>query len=295
MDTRESAPASAGLAWGVLAYVWWGLAPLYWRVLAPVPAADVIAHRALWAVPFCALLLASRGRLRRAFAVLREPRQAALLALCGALLALNWGLFVWAINANRLAEASLGYFMLPLVAVLLGLVFFRERLTGMQWIAIGFAGAGVLVYALDLGRLPLLTLGVAVTFALYGALRKGIRVDPLDGMFIETLLLAPIALGWMLAHGGSGLGVHGRTVDALLLLAGAFTALPLIAYVTAAQRLSMVTVGLLFYVNPSCQLLLAVCVFGEHISAIEAITFALVWTGVLLYLGQMAHDRWRGA
>jgi chloramphenicol-sensitive protein RarD len=248
----------------------------------------------LWAVPCCALLLTATGTLGRALGVLRAPRRVALLALTSALVAFNWGLFVWSVGAGKLAQDSLGYFMQPLLTVLLGLVFFRERLTPMQWLAVGFALAGVTVYASSVGEPPLIALGVAVSFALYGALRKHVSVDSVDGLFIETLLLAPLALGWILFHDGAGFGAHGTTTTALLVLSGAFTAFPLIAYVSAARSLPLATLGLLFYVNPSCQLLVAVCWFGEPIHAAEAWTFALVWIGVLLYLGQLLHDRWRG-
>jgi chloramphenicol-sensitive protein RarD len=295
MSERVPSPlTTAGLLAGLTAYLWWGLSALYWRALEPVAAIDVIAHRALWAVPVCALLLALRGHLRRALGALREMRSLLLLAASSALIAFNWGLFVWSVGAGELAQASLGYFMQPLLAVLLGLVFFRERLTPMQWLAVGFAAAGVTVYASSVGEPPLIALGVAVSFALYGALRKHVRVDSLDGLFVETLLLAPLALGWILVHDGAGLGAHGLRTDLLLVLSGAFTALPLIAYVSAARTLPLATLGLLFYLNPSVQLLVAVCVFGEPVHAAEAWTFALVWTGVLLYLGQMLNDRLRG-
>jgi chloramphenicol-sensitive protein RarD len=295
MHTPAKSPSSAGLLAGLTAYLWWGLSALYWNALEPISAADVIAHRALWAAPFCALLLALRGNLRRAFGVLRTPRHLALLALTGALVAFNWGLFVWSVGAGRLAEASLGYFMQPLLTVLLGLVFYRERLTPVQWLAVAFAAAGVTVYAGSVGRPPLIALGLSVSFALYGALRKHVPVDSLDGLFIETLLLGPLALGWVLTHAGAGFGAHGEARTLMLVLSGAFTALPLIAYVSAARALPLTTLGLLFYVNPSCQLLLAVCWFGEPIGAAEAWTFALVWTGVLLYLAQLMHDRWRAS
>lgn len=295
MSPRAPSPyPAAGFAAGLAAYVWWGLSPLYWHALTAVAAVDVIAHRALWAVPCCALLLAWRGHLGRALAVLRQPRNLLLLASSSALVAFNWWLFVWSVGRGQIAQASLGYFLQPLLTVLLGLVFFRERLTPMQWLAVAFAAAGVLVFALNVGEPPLVALGVAVSFALYGALRKHVSVDSVDGLFIETLLLAPVALAWILHHDGAGLGAHGVATDVLLVFSGAFTAFPLIAYVSAARSLPLATLGVLFYLNPSCQLLVAVCWFGEPLHAAEAWTFALVWTGVLLYLGQLLNDRMRG-
>jgi len=294
MSSDSPSPAPGiGLYAGAVTYLWWGLAPLYWRALGAVAPIDVIAHRALWAVPFCALLLAVRGQLRPALALLRQPRLVGLLALSSAMVALNWGIYIYAVSRHQVAEASLGYFLLPLLSVLSGLLFFGERLRPVQWLAVGFAAAGVAVYAVRIGTPPTIALALAVCFAMYGALRKRVPVGSLDGLFVETLLLAPPALGWILWHDGAGLGRHGPATDALLLLSGAFTALPLILYVVAAQRLSMVTLGLLFYLNPSCQLLLAVCWFGEPLYAGQAWTFVLVWIGVLLYLAQMGRDRWR--
>jgi chloramphenicol-sensitive protein RarD len=281
-----------GLLSGLAAYLWWGLSALYWQALGAVGALDVIAHRAFWAVPFCALLLAWRGHLRRAFGALASTRNVALLLLTSALVAVNWWLFVWAVKTGQLTEASLGYFMQPLCTVLIGLLFFRERLRPVEWLALGFALAGVAVFALGVGKLPLLAMAIAVSFALYGALRKQLPVDSIDGLFIETLLIAPAALGWILWHDGAGLGQFDRTTDLLLVLAGVFTALPLIAYVNSARRLPLVTLGLLFYINPSCQLLLAVFWFGESVDASRLWAFGLVWSGLALYLAHML-QRWR--
>lgn len=289
-------PASAkidtrGLVGGLVAYVWWGLSALYWNALGSVSTIDIIAHRALWAVPFCALLLIAYGRLGRALRILRAPRQLALLAVCSALIALNWGLFVWSVGAGRLTESSLGYFMQPLMAVLLGMVFFRERLTPIQWLAVAFAAAGVLVFGSTVGQVPYIALGVSFSFGIYAAIKKSLPVDALDGLFIETLLLAPAALVWILWHAGAGLGQVDRATDVLLLLAGMFTVLPLIAFSASARRLPLVTLGLLFYINPSIQLLLAVCWFGEPVTISQAWTFALVWSGLALYLVHMFHRR----
>lgn len=286
LDTR-------GLLTGLCAYMWWGVSALYWHALGQVDAFDIIAHRALWAVPFCALLLLGRGELRRALGVLRSARHVALLAACSVMIALNWGLFVWSVGAGMLAESSLGYFMQPLVAVLIGLLFFGERLSAIQWVAVAFAAAGVAVFAATIGHFPYVALGVAFSFAIYGALKKQLPVKSLDGMFVETLLLAPLAIGWIVWHEGAGLGRFGAITDGLLVFAGIFTALPLIAFSAAARRVPLVTLGLLFYINPSLQLLLAVCWFGEPISISQAWTFALVWTGLAIYLAHMLQRRRR--
>jgi chloramphenicol-sensitive protein RarD len=288
MNARTPAAAAdpVGLMIGVLAYLWWGMSALYWNALSHLAAVDVIAHRALWAVPFCALLLLLRGHLRRALAILRSPRNLLLLLLSSSLIAVNWWMFVWSVGVGRLTEASLGYFMQPLVVVLLGLLFFRERPRRVEWIALAFAAAGVLAFAIEVGTLPLLALGIAFSFAAYGALRKSLPVDSVDGLFIETLLLAPFALAWVLWHGGAGLGRSGVD-DTLLVLSGVFTALPLIAYVASARRIALVTLGLLFYINPTCQFLLALWWFDEPVSSGRLLAFVLVWTGLAVYLAHM--------
>lgn len=293
MSERPASLSAAGLLPGLAAYLWWGLSALYWRALAPVSAIDVVAHRALWVVPFCALLLAWRGRLWQALQLLRSPRSVLLLAVSSALIAINWGVFVWAVGAGELAQASLGYFIQPLLTVLFGLVFFRERLAPVQWLAVGFAAAGVAVYAASLGETPVVALAVALSFSIYGALRKQLAIDPLDGMFVEMLLFAPLALGWIICNDGAGMGAHGPGKDAMLVLAGVVTALPLMAYVSAARSLPLVTLGLLFYVNPSVQLLVAVCWFGEPLHVADAWSFSLVWIGVLLYLARLLYERRR--
>lgn len=282
-----------GLLAGLAAYAWWGFSALYWRLLQPVQPLDIIAHRALWALPFCALVLLALGRLRPALAVLRQPRQALLLAASASVIAANWWLFIWSVGAHRLTEASLGYFIQPLVVVVIGMALFGERPARAHWIALGFVAAGIAVYASALRSPPWLALALSVSFGFYGALRKFVSVGSLDGLFIETLLLAPLALGWVLLHDGAGFGAHGAGTDTLLVLSGAFTALPLIAFVTAARKLSLLTMGLVFYLNPSCQLLVAVCWMGEPVGAGTAWGFALVWTGVLFYLAQMLRLRRR--
>ena len=291
--TQHATPGldRTGLIAGSAAYLWWGLAAFYWVPAKVVGPVDLLAHRALWAAPFCAVLLLVRGRLVRALGALRVPRNALLLGASAALVALNWGIFLHAMGQSRLAEASLGYFMQPLVAVLIGLIGFSDRLTPLQWISVGFATAGVAVYTTALGHLPLVAIGVSVSFGLYGAVRRLVKVDSLDGLFVETVLLAPLALGWILWHGGAGLGLHGVRVDAILLGAGAFTAIPLLGYIEAARRLPMIALGLLFYINPTVQLLVAVFAFGEPLQPAAVWSFSLVWAGVVLYLAQTLRRR----
>jgi len=250
----------------------------------PVDARDLLAHRALWSLPFVILCLriAGRGRLSAALALLRQPRIVGIMAcaaLCGAS---NWIIFLWAVTHERATEASLGYFLLPLVNVAIGLTLFRESIDSAQKLGIAFAVAAVLVQLVYHGGLPLVALGVALSFGLYGAIRKGVKVESMEGLLLETLLMAPFAIGWLMYRDGAGLGLYGTRVDLFLLGAGAFTAVPLMAYVAASRLLPLTALGLVFYIGPTTQLLVAVLVFGEPFGMVQLIAFGLVWVGLAL-------------
>lgn len=270
-----------GALYGVAAYLMWGFAALYWVQTVPVDPRDLLSHRALWAVPFVFACLMFTGRLAGALALLREPRTVGIMAcaaLCGGL---NWLLFLWAISNGRATEASLGYFLLPLFNVVIGLTLFRESLDGAQKVGVAFAVAAVGLQLVHFGGLPLVALGLPLSFGLYGAIRKKVAVESLEGLFIETLLMSPFALAWVLLHDGAGLGSHGLRVDLFLLGAGAFTAIPLMAYVAASRLLPLTALGLVFYIGPSAQLLVALTVFDEPFNKIQGAAFALVWIGLL--------------
>lgn len=279
MDDRQR-----GLVLGVAAYLIWGLAPVFWIQTQPVDARDLLAHRAIWSLPFVTLCLAlaGRGRLVAVLGLFRRPRimlVMAAAALCGGL---NWLIFLWAVTSGRVTEASLGYFLLPLVNVAIGLTLFREVVGRAQLVAIGFAVAGLLVQVVYYGGLPLAALGVALSFGLYGAIRKGVQVESIEGLLIETVFMAPFALAWLIYRDGGGLGAYGLRVDWFLLASGAYTAIPLMAYVASSRLLPLTALGLVFYIGPSVQLLMAVWVLGEPFDKIQLAAFSLVWIGLLL-------------
>jgi chloramphenicol-sensitive protein RarD len=266
--------------------------PLYFSALRSVSPYEIIAHRVLWSMLFLALLLLLTRGFGEVRAVLRQPRMVAQLSLSSALVAGNWLTFVWAVNAGRLMETSLGYFITPQVNVLLGFVFLGERLRRPQWIAVMLAAAGVVNQVLLLGQLPWVALVLASTFGCYGLLRKQIQVGPVSGLLVETLVATPVAIGYLVYLTATGTlafgqGRHGQ--DALLILLGVVTAVPLMLFAAGAQRLRLVTVGFLQYLAPTMTFLLAIFVFEEPLGLARAVTFLLIWAGIVVY----AQDGWR--
>ncbi|MGY1458413.1 EamA family transporter RarD [Luteimonas sp. A534] len=277
-----------GLWMAVGAFIIWGLMPLYWHLLKHVPSLQVVAHRALWsAVLVAAYLTLTRGHgwLR---AVLSQPRLALMLFASGMLIGFNWSLYVWAVNAGHVVESSLGYFINPLLNVVIGVVFLRERLAPAQWVAVALAACGVLWLTFNYGSFPWIAMALAGSFALYGLIRRQAQVDAVAGLGVENLyLLIPAAglLAWLELGGGGGFTDlrWGLGSNLLLVLGGALTALPLIGFAYAVRQVSLTTVGLLQYLAPTLQLLCGVLVFGESFGRDRAIGFAVIWIGLAVF------------
>jgi len=259
----------------------WGVAALYWIQTKPVGPIDVMAHRALWTLPVTFLIVVYFGRLNETLALMRSVKFALWVALAALMLTVNWGVYVFAVTNERATEASLGYFMLPLLTIALGVFMLGERPKPVHILAIALAVIAVLVQLLAYGSLPWVSLTLALSFALYGAIRKQISADSMQGLFLESLCMAPFAAIWIVSHAGAGMGMYGPKVDLLLICAGIFTAAPLLTYVSATRLLPLSTIGLLTYVGPSIQLLVAVFVLKEPVTAVTIATFGLVWLGVI--------------
>ena len=280
-----------GLTLAVVANMIWGISALYWVETAPVRPADVVAHRAIWSLPVAALVLILAGRIGATWALLRQLKTLFWSILGTVLLSLNWGVFVYAVSAGRATDASLGYFMLPLLTIMVGRVVFREVLGLAQRIAVALALCAVMIQVVSYGSLPWISLVVSSSFALYGAMRKKIEADTMQGLFMETLCMAPFALAWLWVTGGAGMGQHGMKVDAFLFMAGIFTTAPLLTYIAASRLLPLNIVGLTSYLGPSLQLLVAQTFLEESIDHVTALSFSLVWLGVLLVSGQGVMNR----
>ena len=281
-----------GMWAAVAAFVLWGLMPLYWHALRAVPSSQILLHRIVWSTLVVGGFLCWRQGFEWLRTSVSRPGIAKWLALSGVLIGFNWGLYIWAVNAGHVVETSLGYFINPLLNVLIGVLFLREKLHPVQWVSIAIAGIGVLWLTFRFGQLPWIALALAASFALYGLIRKLVRVEALPGLAIEggyLLLPALAALGWMEAHGQGGFlsphGGYGVAIDAMLVLAGLLTALPLIGFAHAVRRVPLSTVGVLQYIAPTLQFLAGVLVFHEAFDRDRAVGFACIWIALLLFAG----------
>jgi len=272
-----------GLAYGALAYGLWGVVAAYWKLLGDVDPIELIAHRAVWALVTFGALIALTGQAAAFRRAMRDLRVVGLMGVSSVLLAINWVLFVWATVTGHLLEASLGYFINPLVSVALGTLLLRERLSRLQWCAIALATAGVGVLTWKAGEVPLVALALAVSWGLYGLVRKVARVEALVGSTIETVLIAPVAVIYLAVLGGGELATGDATRIVLLAGTGVVTAVPLVLFTSAAKRLPLSTLGFTQYLAPTGQFLLAVIAYGEPLAHERLVAFALIWAGLVVF------------
>ncbi|WP_374497092.1 EamA family transporter RarD [Vogesella indigofera] len=287
---------SRGVLYAVGAFFIWGLFPLYWKPLHDVPALQILCHRIVWSAVFVALILLLQRNWGWLLAALRDPQRVAIFAVSSLMLSLNWLIYIWAVNEGRVVEASLGYFINPLVNVLLGRLFLGERLTRPQAAAVAFATLGVGWLTLTAGSPPWISLSLAGSFGIYGLLRKKATLPSLEGLALETFLMTPlaaIALLWFNWQGQGAFGQQGTATDLLLLGAGVVTAIPLLLFASGARRLKLATVGLIQYLGPTIQLLLGVWLYNEPFGNDRAIGFALIWSALALYSGAGLLSYWK--
>ncbi|MBL4610942.1 MAG: EamA family transporter RarD [Pseudomonas sp.] len=274
-----------GVAYGVAAYTMWGCFPLFFALFEGVPAYEVLIHRIIWSCVFLALVITLMRRWHPVRDALARPGRLGRVLGCALLIALNWGVYIYAVETRHVLQASLGYFLTPLVNVALGMLILRERMAVLQGVAVALAAAAILLQLVMLGTMPWISLVLALSFGTYGLLRKQILLDGLSGLFVETLLLLPVALLVLLGMVELGLSQFSGEVRTTLLLiaSGVVTALPLLAFAGAARRLRLATVGFLMYINPSMQFVIALLVFNEAITPIQVASFALIWLALVLY------------
>ena len=273
-----------GIAYGLAAYGIWGLVPIYWPLMAAASPLEILAHRIVWSLVLAALLLLVLRKRGWWHSIATRPILGRL-ALAACLIALNWGIYIWAVNAGHVVEAALGYYINPIISVLLGVLVLRERLVAGQWVAIGLAAVAVVVLAIDYGQLPWVALILAVSFGCYGLLKKQVNSGALETMTVESAVLTPVAAGyliWLQFAGSAAFGHQGAGLSVLLISTGLVTLTPLLLFAAAATRLPLSTVGLLQYLTPTAQFLLGVLYFHETMSTARWIGFGLVWAALIV-------------
>ncbi len=290
---ESSARTRAGLAFGIGAYGLWGLLPIYFKLLADVPSPNIVAHRVLWSLLFLGLLIVLTRAAGQAREAMRHPGTVRLLLLTSLLIATNWIIYVYAVNSGHILAGSLGYYLNPLANILLGRFVLKEALSRLQWLAVAIAGVGVSVLAVGALSHLWISLTLCVSFALYGLLRKMAKVESVAGLTIETALLFPVAVLWLLFAGGDKAATMGSSpaVTALLVGTGVASTIPLLFFTAAARRLRYSTLGILQFVAPTLQFLCAVFLYGEPFTGAHAIAFGAIWTAAALYL----ISAWRSA
>ncbi|MGA1473899.1 MAG: EamA family transporter RarD [Prochlorothrix sp.] len=278
-------PKPMGVLYALMAYTSWGLLPLYWKQLQAIGPVEILCHRIIWSLVFLGAIVLWQRQGAALRTLLKQPRRVATLLVTALILSLNWGTFIYAINSNQVVQSGLGYYINPLVNVVVGCVFLREPLTRWQGVAVGLAALGVGNFVFQLGIVPWLSLILAFSFASYGLIRKLTPVAPLQGLVVETALITPLALGVLAVLAQDTAPGFGRTplLTVLLMGAGIITALPLIWFNHAAQQLPFSTLGFLQYIGPSLQLGIGVLIYGEPLTIVHGITFGLIWSGLAIY------------
>lgn len=275
-----------GVIYALCAYTLWGLAPIYFKTIAAVPAAEILTHRMIWSCALLMVLTLLGRQWHKVQAVLRQPKVLLTLAFTSITVGSNWLLFIWAINNGHMLDASLGYYINPLFNVLLGMLFLSEKLRRLQWWAVGLAAIGVAIQIIAFGSLPWIALVLASSFAIYGLIRKKLALDALTGLLIETLIMLPPAAIylWGIADSPtSHLTQNDWHLNLLLIAAGAVTTAPLLCFTAAATRLKLSTLGFFQYIGPSLMFILAVTLYGEALALDKMITFAFIWSALVLF------------
>ena len=274
---------SLGLIFGLSAYLLWGLFPLYWPLLKPASAYEIVAHRAIWTLVFCLVVLAFHKKLRRTISRIREPKIFFGLLATSALISVNWIVYIWATNAGHVVEASLGYYINPLVIIAFGVLLLKEKMRIGQWVAVGIATVGVAVLTIDYGRLPWIALALAISWGSYGVIKKVLDLGALEGLTIETMLSFIPYATFLLILQSNGNGQFGRHwgLSLLLISAGAITAIPLLLFNGSTTRLPYTVIGLLQYITPTIQFSIGVWVRHEEMSAARWAGFAIIWCALI--------------
>jgi len=290
--TRHDPRYTQALITGLSCYLIWGIVPLYFHLMSDVPAWEIVANRVLWSVGLLLILTVARGRTKELLAVFHNLKLLGALTMSATLIAANWLIYIWGIVHNHLLATSLGYFMNPLVNVILGVAVLQERLRALQIIAVAVATIGVLVAALGASSDLWISVALALSFGLYGLVRKQTQVNPFEGLLVETIILAPAflaALLWQNAHGGTAFG-HSLRIDSLLIFSAVVTSVPLILFASAAKHLPYATIGLIQYVSPTIAFIIATVGYHEPLSARMLLAFIFIWVALAIFSSDLVRD-----
>lgn len=282
----HSQEQKTGFLFALAAFIMWGIAPIYFKQLIPIAPQEILSQRIVWSVVFLLLIVLLSRQLHKVINIIKEPKQFTLLALSACLLGLNWGIFIWAINNNHMLEASLGYYVNPLINVLMGYLFLGERLRRRQGAAVALALTGVIIQIISFGSVPYIALILAVSFACYGLLHKRTHIESIPGLTIEALVLFPLAIGyWLVMEPSATSDYRANSTSTILLLisSGVVTTLPLLCFTAAAKRLQYTTIGFIQYIGPSLMFVLAVQLYDEPLELKDYITFGFIWLGLIVF------------
>lgn len=275
-----------GVIYAVVAYILWGILPIYWKLIDSVFSIEILSHRILWAFVFTIFIIAITKQWKALKYVMKDKKQVFYILIAAILIAFNWGLYIWAVNSDKIVDASLGYYINPLFAVVLGMLIFKEKLNYWQAGALLLASTGVIIKTLQYGKIPWVSLGLAVSFGLYGAMKKLIRTNSIVGLTLETTMLVPVAALYIAVRQMNGVGAFGREhigVILLLIGSGIVTAVPLLLFSSGAKRLPLSVLGFTQYISPTISLFIGVFVFHEVFTSVDMISFGLIWIALTIY------------
>jgi chloramphenicol-sensitive protein RarD len=285
LDSTNINEEKRGITYGAIAYTLWGLLPLYWKVIKTVPAYEILAHRIVWSFGFILIILLLTGNSNKIIEVLKNKKCMTYILMCSALISINWYIYIWAVNSGHIVDSSLGYYINPLMSILLGTLVLKEKLNKSQYIALALAALAVILMVAIYGSIPWISLALAVSFGLYGLCKKMVSAEATVGLAIETMILAPVAFVFLIYLGIKSTGSYGSsfTVTVLLSMSGIATATPLLFFAKSSKHVKLSTLGFLQYISPTISLIIGLFIYKEHFSQMDILGFGLIWIALIIY------------
>ncbi|MFW2491634.1 EamA family transporter RarD [Clostridium chromiireducens] len=277
---------TTGVIYAVTAYILWGILPVYWKFISSVSSIEILSNRIVWAFVFTILIIIVTKQWSELKLIAKDKKQMFYIFIASILIAINWGLYIWAVNSDKIVDASLGYYINPLLAVALGVIIFKEKISYWTGAALTIASIGVMVKTVQYGKIPWISLGLAISFGLYGAIKKSVKANSIVGLTLETAMLTPVAAAYIVSRHVSGLGAfktEGTLVILLLIGAGVVTAIPLLLFASSARRLPLSLIGFTQYISPTISLIIGVFVYNEGFTTVDMIAFCFIWAALIVY------------